>query len=167
MREISVGHGKYTFRVPEGDWRVHVLRHGEPWLVIEAGHNAVSALMAEFDQAVERVAERTRNALRAVLLFHGGGDWSEERRTEWRKLVGCEEATTRALCDFVRLSLGQTIRAISDGEGGYKCLLCEVTPEKGAFWSTMRSMIEEHQQAEHPGELEALVKGGAIAAPWG
>lgn len=44
-------------------------------------------------------------ALRAVLLFHGDGYWSAERRAEWVRLTGRPEAITRALCDTVRAAL--------------------------------------------------------------
>lgn len=47
---ISVAGGKYTFFVPEGDYRVHVHRHGEEWLRIEEGHKAILALMAELEE---------------------------------------------------------------------------------------------------------------------
>lgn len=53
--EIAVYDGKYTFQKHEGDWRVHVLRHGEPWLVIEAGCNAVSQLMYECEELREKL----------------------------------------------------------------------------------------------------------------
>jgi hypothetical protein len=30
IEKLSVADGKYTFSVPDGDWRVHVERGGEP-----------------------------------------------------------------------------------------------------------------------------------------
>ncbi len=50
--------------------------------------------MAQLDQA-ERLA-------RAVLLFHRGGPWGDEEREAWKALTGCDEATTRVLCDLAR-----------------------------------------------------------------
>lgn len=44
---IQVDQAKYTFQIPEGEWRVQVLRYGEPWLFIEQGHNAIHSLMNE------------------------------------------------------------------------------------------------------------------------
>ena len=42
---------KYTFEVPEGDYRVHVARYSEPdWLVIEKGHKAISTLLHEAEE---------------------------------------------------------------------------------------------------------------------
>lgn len=55
MLKIEVLGGKYTFILPEGDWRVHVLRYGEKWLVIESGHKAVFALMGEVEELREEV----------------------------------------------------------------------------------------------------------------
>ena len=46
-----------------------------------------------------------RDACRAVLLFHSGGEWDEERRNEWHALTGEDEATTKILCDTVRRAL--------------------------------------------------------------
>ncbi len=48
---VPVADGKYTFIVAEQDYRIHILRHGEPWLVLSAGSGAVLALMLELDQA--------------------------------------------------------------------------------------------------------------------
>ncbi len=47
IAKLNVENGKYTFFQPEGDYRIHVLRHGEPWLVIEKGSNAIAALLHE------------------------------------------------------------------------------------------------------------------------
>lgn len=50
-----------------------------------------------------------RRALRAVLLFYSP-DWSGAQQREWEELTGRKEATTRALCDFVREVLGDPPR---------------------------------------------------------
>ena len=44
-------------------------------------------------------------ALMAVLLFHGGGEWTDAKRREWKALTGEDEATTKTLCDTVRAAL--------------------------------------------------------------
>lgn len=44
-------------------------------------------------------------ALMAVLLFHGGGEWTDAKRAEWKALTGTDEATTKTLCDTVRAAL--------------------------------------------------------------
>lgn len=51
---ISVENGKYTFQTAKDDYRIHVLRYGEPWLVIDEGSKAVLALM----QAVRALEEK-------------------------------------------------------------------------------------------------------------
>lgn len=58
---VKVEDGKYEFIIPEGDWRIHVLRYGEDWLWIEAAHKAVSALLFEFEsfqQALEAANDK-------------------------------------------------------------------------------------------------------------
>lgn len=47
-----------------------------------------------------------RCALEAVLLFHSGGDWTDEKRERWLELTGNDFATTRSLCDFIRRVVG-------------------------------------------------------------
>lgn len=42
---ISVSDGKYTFISYNDDWRIHCLRYGEPWMIFEEGHKAISGLM--------------------------------------------------------------------------------------------------------------------------
>ena len=51
-------------------------------------------------------APAAADALRAVLLFHGGGPWDAAKAAAWERLTGEREATTRTLCDFVRAALG-------------------------------------------------------------
>lgn len=46
------------------------------------------------------------DALRAVLLFHDGGPWTEAKKKEWRRITGGDVATTAALCDHVRWIVG-------------------------------------------------------------
>ena len=60
---VKVYDGKYEFRLPANDWRVHVLRYGEAWLVIEEGHNAISSLVRlaadQGDQILQLEEENT------------------------------------------------------------------------------------------------------------
>lgn len=56
--KLTVDGTKYTFFVPEGDYRPHIHRHGEPWVVVDRGCNAVLALMYE--------AERARDAIMKI-----------------------------------------------------------------------------------------------------
>lgn len=52
--KITVLDGKYTFQTIPGDYRIECLRYGEPWLVFEAGHKAILALMGEIDELREK-----------------------------------------------------------------------------------------------------------------
>jgi hypothetical protein len=56
-RRVTVDGGKYTFFVPEGDWKIHVLRHGEPWVVLETASKAIWSLIAELIDARELAAD--------------------------------------------------------------------------------------------------------------
>jgi hypothetical protein len=51
---ISVENGKYTFKTIEGDYRIHVLRFGEPWLVFEQGNKALICLLNDFQELQEK-----------------------------------------------------------------------------------------------------------------
>lgn len=46
----------------------------------------------------------------ALLLFHGGGPWDAHKADKWAALSGCQEATTKVLCDLARAA-----RAKGDG----------------------------------------------------
>ena len=49
---VNVDNGKYTFVVPGGDYRVSILRHGEPWHGPQAeACTALHSIMAELDAA--------------------------------------------------------------------------------------------------------------------
>lgn len=43
-------------------------------------------------------------ALRLVLLFHSSG-WGPEKENQWYCITGLEEATTKVLCDHIRVTL--------------------------------------------------------------
>lgn len=45
-----------------------------------------------------------RDALKAVLIFHSGGNWMDVAG-EWLRITGTREATTKVLCDHVRSAL--------------------------------------------------------------
>lgn len=45
-----------------------------------------------------------KDALRLVLLFYTI-DWTPEKRAEWLRITGTEEATTKVLCDHIRSAL--------------------------------------------------------------
>lgn len=49
---VSVDNGKYTFIVPADDYRVSILRYGDPWHGPQSeASNALHAAMAELDAA--------------------------------------------------------------------------------------------------------------------
>lgn len=54
MDEVTVNGGKYTFYIPENDWRVHCLRYGEAWMIFEEGTNAIASLMREYNEECEK-----------------------------------------------------------------------------------------------------------------
>lgn len=51
--------------------------------------------------------DKLEDALEAVLLFHSGSPWTEAKKTQWWNLTQSTDATTRTLCDTVRLALGR------------------------------------------------------------
>jgi len=55
---ITVLDGKYTFKTVAGDYRIHCLRYAEPWLVLEAGHKAILALMGEIEELRLKLDQR-------------------------------------------------------------------------------------------------------------
>jgi hypothetical protein len=50
------------------------------------------------------------DALKLVLLFYTV-DWTDEKKAEWLRITGTTEATTKVMCDHIRLRL-----AIMDGD---------------------------------------------------
>jgi hypothetical protein len=66
--------------------------------------------MAEYDALVGTVPPvrmtPTKKLAHAVLLFHRGGEWTDQDRALWQQYTGTNEATTKALCDFARSLLG-------------------------------------------------------------
>lgn len=54
-RRISIENGKYTAFIPAGDYRIHVLRYGEEWLVIEQGSNPIASMMSEIVESRELI----------------------------------------------------------------------------------------------------------------
>jgi hypothetical protein len=55
--------------------------------------------------------ERAERLARAVLLFHSGTPWTDEKRQLWAALTGRREATTKVLCDVVREIRAEAERA--------------------------------------------------------
>ena len=57
------------------------------------------------------------DALEAVLLFHSASPWDEAKKTAWWNCTQSNEATTRVLCDTVRLALGRLPSCFGDFKG--------------------------------------------------
>jgi len=53
------------------------------------------------------VMTKAERLARAVLLFHSGDPWNDEKRWLWHELTGAEEATTKTLCDLARRIRGE------------------------------------------------------------
>lgn len=54
---------------------------------------------------MENQVTMAKKALAAALLFHNGQPWDKAASSEWFKLTGSYEATTKVLCDTVRRAL--------------------------------------------------------------
>lgn len=50
-------------------------------------------------------APTMEQALRAVLLFHSSSPWTAEKSRLWEEFTGTPEATTKILCDTLRVIL--------------------------------------------------------------
>lgn len=51
---------------------------------------------------------RLRDALKLPLLFHRGGEWTTEHGDEWERITGIRDATSKFMCDAIRLALAAT-----------------------------------------------------------
>ena len=84
-RRLEVDNGKYTFFVPPNDYKIHVLRYGEPWLEISQGSNAIWSLIAELIDARELI--KAIEAWRSCLPS-GGDHLLEEAHDKFRQERG-------------------------------------------------------------------------------
>jgi hypothetical protein len=71
MMKITDKSGKYEFTAPDGDYRIHVKRHGEEWLTFEQGHKAILALMHEIEDLREKLRETEEYADSLDRQLHG------------------------------------------------------------------------------------------------
>lgn len=60
LRGVKVDDDKYRFYLRNGDYRIFVERHGQPWVVLEAGSKAVLSMLVELLELRERVEELER-----------------------------------------------------------------------------------------------------------
>ena len=61
MISVTTSDGKYTFSVPDGDYRIHIDRYEDKdWLILEAGSKAIVGLMYELEEARIRLDQVTK-----------------------------------------------------------------------------------------------------------
>lgn len=77
LSDVTDSDGKYRFFVPVGDYKVHVYRHGEPWLVLEQGSKAILGLMMDLELAREKLAARDACAVCAACDCQEEFHWGE------------------------------------------------------------------------------------------
>lgn len=68
----------------------------------------VTSELEETRQRLEYVRhqrDELAKVARATLLFYRSSPWTSQYADEWRALTGRKEATTKALCDFIRETL--------------------------------------------------------------
>lgn len=76
---VSVSNGKYTFVIPADDYRVSILRHGEPWHGPQGeASNALHAIMCELD-AARVVVQAAREMVTAVRAKRDSGEEFDPR----------------------------------------------------------------------------------------
>ena len=73
LMHVELVDEEYTFILYTDDHRIHVQRYGDPWIVIDEGHEAVLALMRELSDAQEDVKRQAE----AVMPGSWVGDESE------------------------------------------------------------------------------------------
>lgn len=61
---IDVSNCKYTFIHYVEDWRIHCLRYGEPWVVFEMGHKAISSLLFGFESLQDKLTSAEKEIIK-------------------------------------------------------------------------------------------------------
>lgn len=54
--QVDVENGKYSFVTMSDDWRIHVWRFGEPWVIIDLAPKAIIVMMGELERAREEIS---------------------------------------------------------------------------------------------------------------
>lgn len=87
------------------------------YAITERGEKSVDAMpiaarqRVTIDQLATKIDEANQQrrglikAAKATLLFHSGAPWTPQKSAEWRELTGGDDATSHALCNFVRTQL--------------------------------------------------------------
>ena len=84
------------------DGAIHLIRASGDVAIASVRDNEADALLIA-------AAPEMRDVIHALLLFyHGGLDWNDDTRREWKRLTGNNDATTRVLADFARRVLAKT-----------------------------------------------------------
>jgi hypothetical protein len=147
-RRIDVDDGKYTFILKAGEYRVHVLRHNEPWLVIEQGTNAVWSLVAELIDAKAII-----EVVRAWVGIGTAGAHHAALAEEFRKYQAergeAEAARTEAPADASTWRTGAA-------PYGVRCLVTAPHPSSGISRVFVASLSPDH----HDGGAHAWFKDG-------
>jgi len=162
IEKLSVADGKYTFSVPDGDWRVHVERGGEPWVVIEAGHKAVAALVMELEDLRRSTAPRRFDL---ASFFEERKEWSRETFGPayiWKRVVAhirkelaeieAKPDDLEEWIDVVLIAMDGAWRAAgADGDGFIAALVAKAAKNMKRTWPDWRTMDPE-APIEHVGE---------------
>lgn len=158
--KLSVADGKYTFSVPDDDYRVHVERYGEPWVIIKDGHHAVAALVMELEELRGYVAEQQdaeeqrKSVFNLATFFEGRRAWSIEtfgpaniyKRVvaHIRKELLEIEAKPDDLEEWIDVALmamdGAWRAAGADGDGFVAALIAKAAKNVERSWPDWRTM---------------------------
>ena len=186
--KLSVADGKYIFFIPDGDWRVHIERFGQPLMVIESGHHAVAALVMELEELRGYVAEQQeaeehqKRAFSLAAFFETRKAWSIEtfgpayiyKRVvaHIRKELLEIEAKPDDLEEWVDVALmamdGAWRAAGADGDGFVAALLAKAAKNMKRTWPDWRTMNQdapiEHVRSR---ELVDIAAGEPLFLPGG
>jgi hypothetical protein len=71
--------------------------------MIEIRENVRQALRNGWSLEQDNATVRSLvDGLEATLLFHSSSPWDDTKAARWSELTGSTDATTKALCDFLR-----------------------------------------------------------------
>lgn len=93
--------------------------------------------------------------VRAALLFHSASPWDDTKRLRWLELTGSTEATTRALCDFLRSILLPPTYIVAPGDtlSGIARRFTGNIQRWGELWGANDDVIGPNPHLIHPGTV--------------